>query len=59
MIVQFKKFTNFQNLTIWSIKKFFFDFTIWKKDILQYQKLLNTLGVQIVSKKYKKSSKIK
>ena len=59
MIVQLKKFTNFQNLTIWSIKKFFFDFTIWKKDILQYQNLLNTLGVQIVSKKYKKSSKIK
>ena len=49
--MQFKKFTNFQNLIIWNIKKVF-NFTIWKMIILRYQELLNILGVQIVSKKY-------
>ena len=29
----------------------FFNFTIWKINFLQYQKLLNILGVQIISKK--------
>ena len=37
----------------------FFNFIIWKINFLQYQKLLNILGVQIISKKWKKSSKIK
>ena len=37
----------------------FFNFTIWKIDFLQYQKLLNILGVQTISKKWKKSSKRK
>ena len=39
MIVSLKKLTNFQNLTILKI------------DILQFEKLLNILGVQIASKK--------
>ena len=29
----------------------FFNFIIWKINFLQYQKLLNILGVQIISKK--------
>ena len=44
---------NFQNLTIRNIEKFF-NFTIWKMNTLQYQKLLNILGVEIVYKEYKK-----
>ena len=31
-----------------------FNFIIWKINFLQYQKLLNILGVQIISKKWKK-----
>ena len=50
IIVQFKKFTNFRNSTISKIKKKF-NFNIWKMNILQYQKLLNILGIQIISKK--------
>ena len=33
------------------MKNFFLNFTIWKINILQYQKLLNILGVQIISEK--------
>ena len=32
----------------------FFNFIIWKINILQYQQLLHILGVQIISKKWKK-----
>ena len=43
------KYTKFQNLTIWKLKKI----TILKINILQFVKLLNILGVQIISKKWK------
>ena len=32
----------------------FLNFTIWKINILQYQKLLNILSVQMISKELKK-----
>ena len=49
-IVQFEKLTNFQNLTIWKIRKKMYHLenqysTIWK--------LLNILSVQIISQKWK------
>ena len=48
---------NFKNARIFKIQTFgiftnFFDFTIWKINILQYQKLLNIVGVQKISKKF-------
>ena len=48
-----------KDLRIFRIQQFgilinFFYFTICKIDYLQYQKLLNILGVQIISKKWKK-----
>ena len=36
-------------MTIWRIKKK--KFTIWKINILQFLKLLNILGVEVMSKK--------
>ena len=55
---------NFKNSQTFKIQQFvklrnFFTFNIWKINILQYQKLLNILGVQIISKKWRKSSEIK
>ena len=38
---------------MWNINNFP-NFTIWKINILQYQKLLNVWDVKIVFKKYKK-----
>ena len=52
-IFKFKTLTNFQNLTILKIKHFFY-FTIWKINISQFEKLLNILNIQIISKKMKK-----
>ena len=52
-IFKFETLTNFQNLKILKIK-FFFYFTIWKINILQFVKLLNILSIQIISKKMKK-----
>ena len=48
-----------KDLRIFRIQQFgilinFFNFTIWEINFLQYQKLLNILGVQIISKKWKK-----
>ena len=45
-----------KNLRIFRIQQFgiliiFLNFTIWKINFLQYQKLLNILGVQKISKK--------
>ena len=31
----------------------FWNFTIWKMPILKFEKILNILGVQIISKKWK------
>ena len=39
--------------------RIFYNFTIWKINILQYQELWIILSVQIISKKWKKSAKIK
>ena len=55
-IKKIQEFSKFKNLEYY---EFFFNFIIWKINILHYQKLLNILGVQIVSKKYEKSSQIK
>ena len=49
-IFKFETLTNFQDLTILKIKHFF-HFTIWKINILQFEKLLNILSIQIISKK--------
>ena len=51
-IFKFKTLTNFQNLTILKIKLFFY-FTIWKINILPFEKLLNILSIQMISKKWK------
>ena len=45
-----------KDLRIFRIQQFgiliiFFNFTIWKINFSEYQKLLNILGVQIISKK--------
>ena len=47
-IVPFEILTNFENFTIWKIKKK--KFTIRKINILQFKKILNILGAQIISK---------
>ena len=43
---------NVQNLTIWKTEKKI-NFNICKINILQFQKLLNILDVQIIAKKWK------
>ena len=48
-----------KDLQIFRIQQFgilinFFNFTSWKINFLQYQKLLNIFGVQIIYKKWKK-----
>ena len=51
-IFKFETLTNFKNSTILKIKHFFY-FTFWKINILQFEKLLNILSIQIISKKWK------
>ena len=51
-IFKFKTLTNFQNLTIFKIKLFFY-FTICKINILQFENFSNILSIQIISKKWK------
>ena len=51
-IFKFKTLTNVQILTILKIKHFFY-FTIWKINISIFEKLLNILSIQIISKKWK------
>ena len=55
-IVQFEILTNFQNLTIRKVKKKW-DFTVWKINISQLKKILDILGIQIISKKWKNKLK--